>query len=186
MSKILGVDGGLANLGLSVVTLTPTTMSVECMTLITTEKASKKVVSLASEDNVKRTQEVARALENIMSAWKIQAICAESMSYPRNSSAAAKMSLCWGALATLAEIKGIPIVQASPQQVKLSVCGRKDASKEDIQEALKLKFKPQKIEDLVSGLAKSKWEHPFDSLGAVVACLDSQLIKMLRNIEQEK
>lgn len=61
------------------------------------------------------------------------AICAESMSFPRFASAAAKMAMAWGGLVTTWYAP--PICQASPQEIKRALCGRADASKLDVEQA---------------------------------------------------
>lgn len=183
--NILGIDPGFASIGLAVVSIGATDSVVKALKLVKTEKASKKAGTYVSDDNVKRTQEITRALVSVLRDNDIKVICAEAMSFPRNSSAAAKMSLCWGALAATAEMLNIPIIQVSPQQAKVALCGRKDASKEDVQQALKDRFRVQNLDTLACDIPKSQREHPFDGLCAAVACNESQLIKMLRGTIQE-
>ena len=72
------------------------------------------------------------------------------MSFPRNASTAGKMSICWGVLAAIAEARGLPIVQASPQALKRAVTGSSSASKDEVEFALLKRF-GNETEELFSG-----------------------------------
>lgn len=180
MIQLLGVDPGFASVGLALVRLHTDGESVAAVGVIRTEKSDKKQRVLASDDNTQRGRVISRELRAFVGAERIHAICAESMSFPRNSSAAAKMAICWGILINFAEEREIPILQASPQQIKIALCRRKDASKEDVQSSLDQRY-PFLLKLLTDGqITKSVREHPYDAVGAVVACLQSDLIRGLK------
>lgn len=182
--NVLGIDPGLANMGLVVVTLFPDNtqrvlrddQEVPYIYHVHTEKMDKKRGVRASDDSVRRGRLVVRDLF----AWftrdlHIKVICAEAMSYPRNSTASNMLGISWGIIITAASLHDLPIVQASPQDIKKAVCGRKDASKVDVQVELAAKYGIP-----VDMFNKTTREHPFDALGAVEACLDSEVIRMAR------
>lgn len=183
---ILGIDPGFANCGYAVVmlnadgSLKPVTMGV-----FETDKSTAKRNVLASDDNVRRSREIYRFLRDLLREGPhglIRAICAETMSFPRNASTSAKMALCWGVVAALSEEFDIPVLQATPQGLKLAVCGDKSASKEDIKKALDKKFGKAVLTGLCKETTSSKQEHPFDALGAVVACSDSEVLRLARRM----
>lgn len=181
MSLALGLDPGFACLGYAVVELTGTTISVKTLGIIRTEKSDKKRKVLASDDNLRRARELVRAFHPI--AEGTVAICAEAMSFPRNSSAAAKVAMCWGVVACLSELMDVPIVQVSPKELKRAVCGNATASKEEVAKALDQRFGRTFAEELVGkGVAPSFHEHPYDALGAVVASLESEVLRMARRL----
>jgi Holliday junction resolvasome RuvABC endonuclease subunit len=178
---LLGVDPGFASIGLAVYEL-GNPDHVVAMGLITTEKSPKKQEVLASNDNLVRAMEIHREIVRVLKetedrGGKVVAICAEAMSFPRNASAASKVSLTWGVLASLSEARSIPIIQASPQAVKLKVCGSKTATKEEVEEAL-VKQYPY-LPDLVA-LPKTKREHVYDALAVVLTCLNHPTIQAVR------
>jgi crossover junction endodeoxyribonuclease RuvC len=175
--QVLGIDPGFASLGYALVRLHPVRETVMEIGVIHTEKSGAKQNVLAADDNLRRARELFTAI-NLHTAW-VTAICAESMSFPRNSQAAAKVAMSWGVIAALAELKGFPIVQASPQAIKKVVCGAKNASKEDVQQALRMRYgeMPGAAE-----LTKGSMEHAFDALAAVVCCLDSEVVRMARKM----
>lgn len=191
---ILGIDPGFANLGFSLCVAGRTatgerTLSIQKMGCVFTEASSKKRNVLAADDNLRRTRELVVALDKLLGVdeegrARVRVICAESMSFPRNASNAAKVALSWGIIGTLSVLRDVPVVQASPQEIKLAVAGAKTASKEEIQAALQTRFHTDLTERLtkVDGsplTRKDAVEHPYDSLAAIVACMGSEVLKAL-------
>jgi crossover junction endodeoxyribonuclease RuvC len=175
--NVLGIDPGFSSLGYAVVQIHPVRETVLEIGVIHTEKSGAKRNVLAADDNLRRARELFQALNPKM-AW-VRAICAESMSFPRHAPSAAKVAMSWGVLAALAEFRGLPIVQASPQEVKKAVCGAKSASKEEVQQALQMRYgSPPGMEEI----SKGDMEHAFDALAAVVCCLDSEVVRMARKL----
>jgi Holliday junction resolvasome RuvABC endonuclease subunit len=84
-------------------------------------------------------------------------------------------------LADVCAEQQIPMMQPTPQRIKKALTGRRDASKKDIQDALVSRYPDCEV--LLGALAKTKREHAADALGAVVASLDSELVKMARRWE---
>lgn len=185
MSTVLGLDPGFANIGWAKVLLTDTGEVPFRMGVFRTEKSAKKLTVFASEDNVRRAREIYIQLRDLAlngEEGPVRAICAETMSFPRNASTAAKMSLCWGVIAAFSAQFNIPVVQASPQQLKKNVAGSKTSDKEEVQAALEVRYGKALLHKVCRGVPTSMLEHPYDALGAVVATLDSELIRMARNL----
>jgi crossover junction endodeoxyribonuclease RuvC len=180
---ILGLDPGFATLGYSLVSLTSTGELVRELGVIKTEKSGKKREVRASDDNVRRAREIYDSLKVLTSKIEpVCAICAEAMSFPRQASVAAKVAMCWGVIASIAVLRNIPILQASPQEVKKLVTGNKSASKEDVQAALKARYPGPPVDSPNPSFPATQAEHPYDALGAVVACLESDVIRMARQV----
>jgi crossover junction endodeoxyribonuclease RuvC len=178
---LLGVDPGLANMGWSVVELAAWGEKLIEAGVLRTEPSDKKRKVLASDDNVRRGRNMAEALISVMKRHSISAICAESMSFPRSSSASAKMALCWGSLVTLSVLQNLPIIQASPQEIKKTLCGKNNASKDDVEEAVKKRYGD--IDQMLLSVAPSCREHAYDSIGATVTALEnSEVIRAIRGL----
>jgi Holliday junction resolvasome RuvABC endonuclease subunit len=177
ISLILGVDGGLATCGLALAAIRNdgSLDLLKVATVRTTKSAAKRGV-YASDDNVRRCRELATELHYFVCNYPgtLSLICAEAMSFPRSSSTAAKMGMGWGVLAAFAHELEVPIVQASPQQIKLALCGKKTASKSEVQAA---------IEDRWSHVQwpkrKADVEHAADAAAAIVACEQSNEMRIL-------
>lgn len=180
--RVLGIDPGFSSLGYALVDLKGTDeVVVEGLGCIRTEKSSKKGKVLASDDNTRRARELFRALLPLMEG--VVAICTESQSWPRNASSSAKVGMGWGVIAALSELMDVPILMASPQGLKRAVCGKATASKEEVQEAVDKRFGRDFGSELVdNGLAKTYHEHPYDALGAVLACLDDEVLRIARRL----
>lgn len=146
-------------------------LSVTNMGCIETKKSQRKV--LACDDNVKRLDKVYDALWGWGCAGDI--MCAESMSFPRNSGAAAKVAMTWGLIVALKSQFNMALVQSSPQDIKLAVADTRTASKATMQ--VKLMSMYPEVKGLLEGIPASRQEHPIDALGAIVAALDSDIVK---------
>jgi Holliday junction resolvasome RuvABC endonuclease subunit len=178
VSIVLGLDPGFASFGVAVVELLPDGERVLALEVLRTSKDQAKRHTLASDDNLRRAGELYRGLSMLMLSLRPAALAAESMSFPRSSSVAGKMCLSWGVVAALAGQFCLPLVQASPQTIKGAVVGDKSASKVDVESALLRRY-GNGIEDLVH-VSEGQHEHAFDALAAVVACLDSDVMRMAR------
>lgn len=159
------------------------------MEVICTEKANKKAGVLATEDNMQRSREIAKRLLELVAGRRVLYFSIESMSFPRNSSVAAKMALSYGALAMLATQLNVPIVQASPQKIKEMLCGHKKATKEEVEVAVIKRYgrKLNQMFDIACQpmqLTKKQQfdlrEHAFDSVAAFVMSLESDVARMAR------
>lgn len=177
---VLGVDPGFAACGVALVRLLPTVEEVALLDVIRTAKDSARRRTYASDDNLRRARELHRALDGLVVTHNVRAIAAEAMSFPRNATSAAKMSLCWGVLASIAEARELPIVQGSPQALKRAVTGSTTASKDEVEFALLKRF-GNDVEGLFTGPDGLR-EHCFDALAAVVACLDSEPLRLARSM----
>lgn len=177
---VLGIDPGFASIGFALVEILPEGERVVEVRVVHTDKSDKKRKVRASDDNLRRAQEIYRCFDEILHVG-VRAICAESMSFPRHATNAAKVAMCWGVLASQAAAKGLPVLQASPQEIKKTLTGVRSASKEAVQEALRARY-PRQLDTFHAKSRKGDLEHGYDAVGAVVACLDSDVIHLLRRL----
>jgi len=178
---VLGVDPGFASFGVSIVELTASTERVRMTEVIRTKKSTKKQNVRAADDNFRRAGAIAAVLHDVVATWKPMAIAAEAMSFPRNASAAAKVAMAWGILADIAEVYSLPMVQATPQEIKRALCDKETATKVEVRDRLQTLYEGQ-FDQFTSGTPEGQWEHGFDATGAVIACLDSDIVRMARGM----
>jgi crossover junction endodeoxyribonuclease RuvC len=174
---VLGVDPGFASLGLAAVELGVDTCAPLAAWVVRTEPSARKRAVRASEDNVRRCLELATALEAAVTRWRPVALAAETMSWPRNAGAAAKVALGWGVVVAMAHRHGLPLVQASPMDVKRALLGRKTASKEEM-----IAEVGRRWPDLELPPQATLQEHAADAVAVVLACLDSPALQMARRL----
>jgi Holliday junction resolvasome RuvABC endonuclease subunit len=179
---ILGLDMGFAGLGWSVTELGHTEPGDRVLELgvIVTKITPKKRRAFVSDDNVRRTAEIYVALRALVDRHRIRMVCAESFVYHRGIKASAKMGLAWGAMIALTTERDLPLLEASPQDVKKVLTGKATATKTEVQEAVLARYKGRIDLAGLTDVSESLYEHPFDSVGATVACLPSNTVKLLR------
>jgi Holliday junction resolvasome RuvABC endonuclease subunit len=185
---VLGVDPGFASFGMAVVRLFPERERVLSVQVVRTKKSPKKRNVKVADDNFCRARAIASMVRETVKRWKPLAIAGETMSFPRNASAAAKVAMTWGILADLTEDLQLPMATATPQEIKKVVCDIKTATKEDVRRALEARY-PRQFDAFKAEFPAKKppqpngqWEHGFDAVGAVVACLDTDVIRMARGM----
>ena len=179
---LLGLDPGFANFGYAKVRYGQGYFKIAEMGVIETQKDTRKVLN--SVDNVKRAGQIHLALRALIwTTWEtgelvrvVDALCVEAQSWPRNAGSAAKVAMAWGVIASICADWELPLVQRSPQQIKMAVVGSRKASKAEMAATLAGRY-PEVLTAL-SGVPQSRREHPYDALGAVVASLDDEVIKM--------
>lgn len=184
----LGVDTGLANLGWALVELTPNGQRLLGLGVITTTKSDRKRNVLASADNMRRIREQAKQLTEIRAGRKtfkdVDVICCESQSWPRSAGSSAKIGMSWGIVGTVATLHDLPLVEATPQQIKKRLTGVRSASKDDVKSAMLDWAGFKKLPAMLSEYAKGKHEHAVDACGAVVTCRESDIIRALLRSER--
>jgi crossover junction endodeoxyribonuclease RuvC len=174
---VLGIDGGFASLGLAAVEILPDRERLVDSWVVRTEKSSKKLGVRSGDDTARRAREIASRVDMAISLHQPGAIALESPSWPRNAGVAAKMGVAFGCIFALAEKHRLPLVMASPQEVKRALTGAKTATKDDVIAAIERRFP-----EITWPSQKTLWEHAADAVGVVVACLDSDALRMARRL----
>jgi Holliday junction resolvasome RuvABC endonuclease subunit len=172
----LGIDGGLAALGWALVRIEGAREVPIEAGLVETERSTAKLRVLDGDDTARRVRELALALDPLVARAGL--VCVERFSPPRNAGAAAKAGMGYAVALALTAVRGLPLLHESPQRVKLATARDKSASKSDVQLALVRRYGA--LSDVIGHVAPSKREHPCDALAVVVACLDSELVRLAR------
>jgi crossover junction endodeoxyribonuclease RuvC len=177
--QLLCIDPGFASFGYATLVFEHrSSVRVGEFGVVRTAKASKKQHVLSVEDNLRRAHEIAAKARWLVTRGHTVGICAEAMSFPRSSSVAAKMAMAWGILASLSEATAIPILQASPQEVKKAVCGVKTATKDEVIAAVQRLY--PETAAMCAELPRGVWEHPHDAVAVGHLMLTSDTVRMAR------
>lgn len=178
---VIGADRGFSTFGYVVFELFEDREVVVEVGVIETKKSAKKTGTLAASDDHRRGQEIVGALTDVFDRYNPVAAAAEATSLPRNSSSAHKIGIGGGVWLTLLCQRDVPLSEGSPQAIKKKLCGKATASKVEIQEEMERRY-PGQFDEFKVKYARGKWEHGFDAGAAVVACLDSDVFKMARQL----
>lgn len=184
----IGVDRGLAHFGYAVFQILPQGEKVIEVGVVETKKSDKKKGTLASADAHRRSQELYWALNRLLGVYVLVSLggvlrvsAAEATSLPRNASAAYKVGRAEGVWSALLSKFNLPQAEASPQAIKKCVCGRPNASKEEVAQALEKRY-PGQFRAFQKAVPASKREHGYDAAAALVTCLDSEVFKTVRRM----
>jgi Holliday junction resolvasome RuvABC endonuclease subunit len=189
---VLGIDTGFENFGWSLVEVDKEGERLISLGLIRTKKSDKKTNTLASSDNSRRARKIASELREVIekieaAGLTINLVTVEGQSIPRNASVTFKIGIAWGVLFAFVEERGWPLLEATPMQIKVATAGIKTATKGQVEEAIAIrpgfeKLKPLLLKMRKSHNTKSKAfdEHPTDATGSVIACLNSDVVRLGR------
>jgi len=180
--KLLGVDPGLAACGLAVVGLEGAAARVLWLQVIRTAPSAKKRRLRSADDLGDRLRAIATVLHaRLQEHPDLVAFCVEAKAIPFRGgrmmvkpSAVSALGRVRGLLDAFAVERGLPIIEETAQTLKLLTAGRRDASKADVQAALELRFPEVKA---LWPTQKSLQEHAADALAAVVAGLESDVVR---------
>jgi Holliday junction resolvasome RuvABC endonuclease subunit len=182
------MDPGFASFGVGVVQLFPDHEKVVEVDVIRTKASSKKCNVRSTNDNFRRAEEIATQLRRFIKVYRPKVFTAEALSLPRNASTSSKLSISWGILACFTTGWSIPMLQSTPQELKMMLCNDKSASKLDIQRALERRYPGQfdtfkyKFPPKNPTKPNGQWEHGFDAVGSIVSCLDTEVMRMARGL----
>lgn len=180
---VLGLDPGFAAFGWTAVQLLPDggerVLELGC---IRTERGKGNV--LVRDDDRRRAAELARALLTIARRFEPAVLSAEALSHvnPREArmpiATTVKVGHAWGEVDMLTEQLETALVQVAPQTIKKVLCGTASASKSDVQRELVCRY--PELASLLEPMPASFREHPVDALGAVVATLQTNELRLAR------
>ncbi len=126
--RILGIDPGFAIVGVGVVDYTGNRFSVVEYGAVTTK---------AGEDMFDRLKQVYDGISEIMDRTKPDAVSIEELFFTNNQKTAINVAQARGVLILAAKLRGIPVFEYTPLQVKQAVVGYGRAEKNQVQQMTK-------------------------------------------------
>lgn len=170
---VLGIDPGFAKVGLSIVEYFSGKVRVLATKLIITEKESKKVrVNLrATIDDQRRYREIYQELISFAEPFALSAIAAEAYTVTgARGGNAWKAAVVFGGICFWAMCNGIYIAPFLPLDLKSRFCDVKNASKLDVENALRKEVIGFDVE--INKYSKTKREHISDATGHAILLLE--------------
>jgi len=170
--RLLGLDLGFAALGYVVVEAE----TVLVGGVIRTKKTAKKRGIRVADDDMMRAQEIVHELNRIARENGIGAVVAELPSGgAKGARAHLAMGMAKGVLAAWLVASRFPCEFVTPDEVKRAVTGKRNASKIEVEEAVKRLYKwpcpfvPKRMDA----------EHIADAAGAVYAAREGNMMRTL-------
>jgi Holliday junction resolvasome RuvABC endonuclease subunit len=185
--RIIGVDGGLAHMGIADLELTRARgalwMNLLGGEVVETTPAKKKHGIRKGDDNMRRAREVAAKLQwHIVHGGptKVQLLVYEAQSFGMKGSVAARQAgTAFGIIAAMAEVYEIPMLCVTPGDIKKAVCPElTKATKDDVIRAVETRWP-----SVPWPTKKDNWEHLADAIAAGWACRDDEIVRALLRAE---
>lgn len=146
MSIILSIDPGYDRCGVAI---------------IESGRPSQLLASACISTNKKELQEkrlfdIYTAINDLIQEWHPDFIALETLFFSVNKKTAIKVAEARGVIVLIAGIHRLPLVELSPQEVKLAMAGTGNADKKQVQKMVELTLKidiADKIDDEIDAIA---------------------------------
>lgn len=172
---LVGIDGGLANFGISRAEVLPDgKLRFHGSDVWTSKPASKARRLRKADDEAERIAALTSYVHAVLVELRPVAVCIESKALPFGrcrSSVVSALGRVRGVVDALCHIAGIPVLEETPQRLKIATAGTASASKADVQTAL-VAMQPE----LSAMLPVSGRDHAADSCAAIVACRSADVV----------
>lgn len=178
----LGIDGGFAFIGWTLMTIGPTEEDdvVINMGKFETKKSDKKRKVRVASDDQRRGREIATFFHDLIDKNAVSIICVEEKSLPRNSATATKLGHFFGIVSALSVVHDLPVTTVTPQELKKHATGRIKVDDEVLNAAILSRY--PEADFFVNKIVKSKRQHAYDSLGAIDACKVGEVFRTFRSV----
>ncbi len=131
MSIILSIDPGYDRCGVAIVqTGHPSTLLY-----------STCVITAKKDLQEKRLYDIYSSLLGIIKEWKPEYVAIETLFFSVNKKTAIKVAEARGVVLLLAGMNNLPLIELSPQEVKLAMAGAGNADKKQVQKMVELTLK---------------------------------------------
>lgn len=130
--KILGIDPGTALVGWGMLDSNPSHTTCLGYGVISTDKSMR---------DSQRLLAIAGGLEALIDEHKPDLVSVEKLFFSKNQTTAMVVSQARGVILYIAERQGVPIVEFTPQEVKMALTGYGRADKSQMQKMVQLLLK---------------------------------------------
>lgn len=135
--KIIGIDPGLATVGLGIVEADSSTalQAIDWLTITTP----------AGLPLAERLAEISRDIDDYLNEQQPDAAVVEQVFFATNQQTAIDVAQARGALVAAVSRRGIPVLDVSPVQLKLAITGDGQADKKQMQQMVQYTLKLDEI-----------------------------------------
>jgi crossover junction endodeoxyribonuclease RuvC len=126
---IVGIDPGIANIGVGVIANGKSKYTLVNHTMITTP---------ANQDHSERLNHIFNSLSDVIDEFKPEILVMESLFFAVNARSAMTVGKAMGAISLAASTQKIEVVEYTPLQIKKYLCGYGRAKKPEVQERVRV------------------------------------------------
>jgi len=144
--RLLAIDPGYDRCGIAIIEGGPSPVVVYSTCIITNKKDAHEL----------RLAFIYRELEQYLKTWAPEALAIETLFFSVNKKTAIKVAEARGMILLFTGMHRLPLVELSPQEVKLAMTGVGNATKEQVQKMVGLTLKidmTKKIDDEIDAIA---------------------------------
>lgn len=127
--KIIAIDPGYDRCGVAILSEVSSKSKVIFSDCITSDKADEQYVRLTA---------IFQQLENVIKKYNPNYLAIETLFFSVNKKTAFKVAEARGAIMALAGLYKLPLIELSPQAIKIAMTGTGNASKEQVQKMVRL------------------------------------------------
>ena len=177
---IVTFDTGLATFGMAATD--PASGELMAIKFFGSDKAAKKLNVSNSSDITHRGLRLAESIAEFCNRFEVVAIGHEALSFPRNARAAGMLALSVGMIISRAQLLDVPLLEVSPQDLKVAITGKKSATKKEMLDALRARPGFARIDEFVTALDinAGQVEHPVDAACVGFWSLTHDMIRAIR------
>lgn len=143
---ILAIDPGYDRCGVALVKAGTPSELVHSSCIVTNKKDGQE----------KRLFHIYTEISTLVKKWKPTHVAVETLFFSSNKTTAIKVAEARGVIVLLAGMYGLPLIEQSPQAVKMAMAGVGNADKKQIQKMVALTLKidiSNKIDDEIDAIA---------------------------------
>ncbi len=130
--KILGIDPGLARIGYGVIENQKNKYSIIEAGLITTP---------SDQELPQRLQSINKDIKKVLKKHQLDYVGIEKLFFFKNAKTAFSVGQAWGVITFTVATMNLPIIELTPLQIKQSITGYGQATKEQVQKMILPIFK---------------------------------------------
>lgn len=154
-SRVLAIDPGYDRLGIALITGTPSKPTCEWSDCILPPKGAREV----------RLAFIYNAVDEAVQKYSPTLLAIESLFFTKNQTTGIGVAEARGVVLAVAGLAEIPVLECSPQQVKLAVTGYGNADKKAV---------ISMTEKLISLTPKKRLDDEFDAIALGIAGLSTR------------
>ncbi len=180
---VLGIDAGFTATGLCAIELggSGQLSQVLASKCVRTQPTKDKRAVRVADDDAERCAFLALEIRSFLDATQPQAVIVELPSGGAQGARANRaMGMSTGMIATVLALTRYPAEWVTPQAVKKAAAGRRDASKQAVEQSVRQRFQ---WPDGTMPKTAAEREHVCDAAGAVMAAEHGALVQAVRRME---